>query len=119
MPLKRGRDSEVQPLLLVLRRGRLRFAALVNVANLLLVKSTGRTREFAIRAALGASQRVVRQLLTESVAHGAGGTLGLIQRIAYQERHCDTAHRATGGRNRLAPAVVFTSVDFPAGILFG
>lgn len=80
-PLQDALTSEVRrPLLVLLAAvGLLLVTATANVASLQLARTTARSREMAIRAALGAGAgRVTRQLLVESLLVGvAGGAAGL------------------------------------------
>jgi len=99
--------------------------ACVNVANLLLARSTRRTHEFAVRAALGAGQtRIVRQLLVEStLLVSIGGGIGLMLAALGTKtvlRMLPTTLPRTAEIGVDADVMIFALViSFAAGILFG
>jgi len=127
VPMKEDMVGNVEPLLLVLLGavGFLLLIACANVANLLLARSIARSREFAVRAALGAGYaRVIRQLVTENVLlAGLGGTLGLALAFAGMKAVLNTLPGTLPRAGEVAldrPVLLFAlAVSVFAAVVFG
>ena len=117
--------SRIGLLVLAGATGFLLLIACANVANLMLAHSTLRTREVAVRTALGATRAtIVRQLLVESVLLAlAGGVVGLILASWGTELLLGLAGRSIprlGDVTLDGRVVAFTAlVSIVTGLLFG
>jgi putative ABC transport system permease protein len=126
-PIRQELVGDTREPLLVLQFGVLfvLFIACANVANLLLMRATGRARELAIRTTLGAGHwRLVRQMLTEGVVLSLiGGLAGLAMGYAgLRLLIALTTQQIPGGTDATlhVPVMGFTLVlSIMTGLVFG
>jgi putative ABC transport system permease protein len=126
-PLHDSVTGQIKPGLLALLAG-VAFVLLIacaNIANLLMARGSGRGRELAVRAAIGAGRaRIVRQLLTESVLlAAAGGVAGLLVGVWSVDALVALAPANAPRLNEIRlDAAVFafaTLITLVTGLLFG
>jgi putative ABC transport system permease protein len=126
-PLLESIVGESRPLMLLLSGAVILvlLVACANVANLLLARGTGRLREIALRAAIGADRkRLIRQLLTESAALsllGAAGGLAVAWAATRGLTVLAAAGIARADQIRIDPVVLLFALtaSIATGMLFG
>ena len=127
VPIKEDTVGSMRATLLTLM-GAVGFVLLIacaNVANLTLARSSARSREFAVRCALGANQfRLIRQLLTESVLLAfTGAFVGVLVAHWGTEAVLTNVPRLFQRRSEIRldmPTLLFTlATAVLAGVLFG